>query len=238
VLAVWVGNFDGRSNPSFVGRSAAAPLFFEISEGVRELHLLEATTRESKAHFTEVEVCPVSGGHPHAFCPLRVKTNVIPGVSPIQICDVHRAIPVDILSGKRACIETSSTRNEVFEFWPSDVLVLFSKAGLSRKVPPPFLAVCDETNLVSSKAPRILTPQPNITYQLRQGEEADERVPLLAHADGSVSMLTWFAGAELIGRSKPGQIFHWAAPSGRHELRAVDDQGGMTTVVVNVQWRN
>src|SRR5437867_4851914 len=30
VLGVWVGNFDGRANPAFVGRTAAAPLLFQI----------------------------------------------------------------------------------------------------------------------------------------------------------------------------------------------------------------
>ena len=42
VLAVWVGNFDGASNPAFVGRQAAAPLFFEIADSLtayRQGHL-------------------------------------------------------------------------------------------------------------------------------------------------------------------------------------------------------
>ncbi|MHB1896930.1 MAG: hypothetical protein ACYCOY_09820, partial [Metallibacterium sp.] len=36
-LVVWVGNFDGSSNPALVGGEAAAPLFFNI------VHALEAT---------------------------------------------------------------------------------------------------------------------------------------------------------------------------------------------------
>src|SRR5439155_371263 len=35
VLAVWIGNFDGRANGAFVGRSAAAPLFFQIIDSLR-----------------------------------------------------------------------------------------------------------------------------------------------------------------------------------------------------------
>ena len=35
VLAVWVGNFDGRPNNSFVGRNAAAPLLFQIIDSLR-----------------------------------------------------------------------------------------------------------------------------------------------------------------------------------------------------------
>ena len=35
VLGVWVGNFDGRANPSFVGRTGAAPLLFQIIDSLR-----------------------------------------------------------------------------------------------------------------------------------------------------------------------------------------------------------
>ena len=35
VLVVWIGNFDGEGNPAFIGREAAAPLFFEIIDSLR-----------------------------------------------------------------------------------------------------------------------------------------------------------------------------------------------------------
>src|SRR5207247_10042556 len=35
VLAVWIGNFEGRPNPAFVGRAAAAPLLFQIIDSLR-----------------------------------------------------------------------------------------------------------------------------------------------------------------------------------------------------------
>ena len=34
-LAVWIGNFDGQGNPAFIGREAAAPLFFEIIDSLK-----------------------------------------------------------------------------------------------------------------------------------------------------------------------------------------------------------
>src|SRR5205823_6302659 len=34
VLAVWIGNFDGHANGAFVGRTAAAPLFFQIIDSL------------------------------------------------------------------------------------------------------------------------------------------------------------------------------------------------------------
>src|SRR5256714_4449478 len=37
VLAVWIGNFDGKRNPAFIGRTAAAPLLFQIIDGLRSM---------------------------------------------------------------------------------------------------------------------------------------------------------------------------------------------------------
>ncbi len=34
VLVVWIGDFRGKSNPSFVGVEAAAPLFFRIADAL------------------------------------------------------------------------------------------------------------------------------------------------------------------------------------------------------------
>ena len=38
VLVVWIGDFDGRGNPAFVGVDAAAPLFFRIADAVNLAH--------------------------------------------------------------------------------------------------------------------------------------------------------------------------------------------------------
>ena len=35
VLAVWVGNFDGRRNPAFIGRTCAGPLLFQVIDTMR-----------------------------------------------------------------------------------------------------------------------------------------------------------------------------------------------------------
>jgi membrane carboxypeptidase/penicillin-binding protein PbpC len=73
VLAVWVGNFDGSSNPAFVGVQTAAPLFFHIVDGLRatEPRLPEALD-SPPAGVTAVEVCAGSGDLPNAECPHRI----------------------------------------------------------------------------------------------------------------------------------------------------------------------
>src|SRR6185295_3237156 len=133
VLGVWVGNFDGRANPAFVGRTAAAPLLFQIIDSLRatwpeptELHLPPAG-----ANLKKVELCAVSGDLPQPYCPQRVEGWFIPGVSPIKQCDVHRQVLVDADSGLRVAVDdgTRNLRREVYEFWPGELAQLFERAG-------------------------------------------------------------------------------------------------------------
>ena len=78
VLVVWVGNFDGSGNPAFVGVDAAAPLFFQIIDGVEAEH---PDLREPSAVLLPISsawrfvwpaaTCPITGarrkGEPGSF---------------------------------------------------------------------------------------------------------------------------------------------------------------------------
>lgn len=237
VLAVWVGNFDGTPNPTFVGRVAAAPLFFDIIDGLRpKLVTPEGQRHPMPVKLAEVEVCAASGLKPGPHCPHAARTRVIPGVSPLGTCDVHRVFHVDTVTGERRCEAGPTTRDELFEVWPSDIARLFARAGLARRAPPPQIEACDGEELLSERPPRILSPQPEMTYHLRRDTAEQQHLPLLAHADGAARALTWFAGTEMLGTVKPGEALEWSAPSGRYELRAVDDRGGVARVRVTIAW--
>src|ERR1700736_555187 len=143
VLAVWIGNFDGKSNPAFIGRSAAAPLLFQIIGALRAswADAIEPHRPPPNANLKRVEFCAVSGDLPGKHCDHRVEGWFIPGISPIKTCDVHQEVLVDATTGLRVPIDdgTRQLRREVYEFWPSDLLKLFERAGLPRRAPPPFL---------------------------------------------------------------------------------------------------
>src|SRR6476646_2534821 len=98
VLAVWVGNFDGGANPAFVGRTAAAPLLFQIIDSLRAAWPEPTVPHQPLpgANLKRVEFCALSGDLPNRFCTQHVEGWFIPGVSPIKTCDVHREVLVDV----------------------------------------------------------------------------------------------------------------------------------------------
>jgi penicillin-binding protein 1C len=230
VLGVWIGNFDGEGNPVFIGREAAAPLFFEIIDSLRsqDAGINEYSGKGlSDLNLAKVEVCALSGGLPGPDCNQRVSTWFIPGKSPIAKCDVHRRIFVNSRTGLRACSDgATGTRSEVYEFWPSDLLAIFRQAGIPRRVPPPYEPGCGMDVTASRGAgPRITSPREEVVYSLRISDLNEERIPLTAITDADTRIVRWFVNEEYLGESASGKPYFWQPKPGKFVVRAVDDLG-------------
>jgi penicillin-binding protein 1C len=227
VLVVWVGNFDGTSNPAFVGIQTAAPLFFRIFDALHaaEPGMSELTLRPPPG-VTRVAVCAASGDLPNTECPQTALTWFIPGKSPIRLSDVHRRIWYDTRTGNEACppYDTPFVRSEVFEFWPSDVLRLFAEAGMPRRQPPAPGSCRHEAP--GGHGPHINSPLSNTTYTLRAARIGNETIPLAATTDGEVRTVHWFVDDAYVGTGRPDVAVTWTpGRSGEFTVRAVDDAG-------------
>jgi penicillin-binding protein 1C len=227
VLVVWVGNFDGSSNPALVGVDAAAPLFLRMVDALRAERLDPgevATTQP--ANLRQVEVCAATGGLPDALCPVRTRTWFIAGKSPIQVSNLHRAVWVDETTGKVVCGPQPNARQQVVEQWGSDMRRLFRQAGLPRASVP--ADGCEQKDAGAPEAaPLISSPLRGVRHTLRVARP--EPLVLRAEAAAGTQTLYWFADDALVGRAAPGEGLAWMpdlAESGRrYVLRVVDDQG-------------
>jgi penicillin-binding protein 1C len=228
ILAVWIGNFDGKRNSAFIGRTAAAPLLFQMIDGLR-------ATRPSRSqphlpapglNLKRVEFCSVSGQLPTAFCPHRTESWFVPGISPIANCDVHREVLVDATTSLRVAQDdgTRVLKREVYEFWPSDLLALFERAGVPRKLPPPFLPTMDNELLArGGHAPKINLPAYEMT--LSQSSATYAGIPLRAETESGVRKLYWFADKTFLGTCEAHQVLCWKPAPGVYQLTALDDHG-------------
>jgi penicillin-binding protein 1C len=256
VLVVWIGNFDGRPNPAFVGVQMAAPLFFEIVDAVRardrggggaggraihhgagELDDRPASMLRPPATVARVEVCADSGDLPNEWCPRTVPTWYMPGTSPIRVSTLHRRVEVDVRTGSIACADTPAAfrRAEVDEFWSSDMLELFARAGLPRRKPPALDPRCaaDAADQPQGRPPGILSPLEGVTYLLASTPAA--AVSLRAFADADSTDLYWFADGAFIGRAPGAGPLDWRpAVAGRYLLRVVDAAGRSASRRVDV----
>jgi penicillin-binding protein 1C len=236
VLAIWIGNFDGRANGNFVGRVAAAPLLFQIIDSLRagwpepnQLHLPPPGTNLKRVSF-----CAVSGDLPEPYCTQQVEGWFIPGISPIKLCDVHQEVLVDAASGLRVPRDdgTRELRREVYEFWPTELLSIFRRAGVPRKLPPPFLpGTSAEWIARTGNAPRIISPAEGHKILLSSAGT----IALRAKTDADVREIYWFAGNTFIARTNPQDVVTWKAAPGSYELTALDDHGRAGSSAFTVQ---
>jgi len=236
VLAIWIGNFDGRANGNFVGRIAAAPLLFQIIDSLRagwpepsQPHL-----PPPGANLKRVSFCAVSSDLPEPYCTQQIEGWFIPGISPIKLCDVHQEVLVDAASGLRVARDdgTHQVRREVYEFWPTELLSIFRRAGVPRKLPPPFLpGTSPELIARTGSAPRIISPAEGHKILLTSAGT----IALRAKTDADVREIYWFAGNTFITRANPQDSVTWKASPGSYELTALDDHGRAGSCAVTVQ---
>lgn len=228
-VAVWVGNFNGAGNRAFVGRGAAGPLLFDLlSALVPDRGWTVADTVDlARLNLKQIDVCAATGELPGRFCPHTRKSAFIPGVSPIRVCTVHRAVAIDKASGRRACHAVSGrTREAVFAFWPSDLLAIFHRAGIALITPPPFAEDCNlDVRSAAGQPPAIASPQPELAYVMRSDASTDRVVPFSAVADGDVKCLYWFVDNRYVGSSSPAAPLMWPPQRGTFDVRVVDDHG-------------
>jgi penicillin-binding protein 1C len=236
VLGVWVGNFDGKPCNAFIGRTAAAPLAFQIIDSLRSAWTEAAQPHlpPAGANLKQVEFCAVSGDLPGEHCHDRVVGWFIPGVSPIKTCDVHRQVLIDAATGLRVPLDdgTRQLRRDIYEFWPSEFLSIFARAGVQRRTPPPFLLGADpELSARSGNPPRIVTPFSGGKGEVMQSTA----VPLRAQTDADAHELYWFANNAFVGKCKATDMLAWNSSRGQYELTVLDDQGRSSSCSVTVR---
>ncbi len=236
-LAVWLGNFDGTPNAEFVGGQLAAPLLFDIVDAVQETEPMEDAiqTRTNDLNIAQVELCSSTGDLADELCPRTEWGQFIPGKSPIRKSRIYRKVAIDKDTGYRACSgNLKNVEYEVYEFWPSDLLKLFKKAGLPRRMPPRFMDECEKKSRSAHHLkPRITSPRAGVEYAITLGRP-DLNLPLTVTTDSEVHAVYWFANDTFIGKSQGGEVLEWSPQPGIFILRAVDDAGAADSRTISV----
>lgn len=217
VLCVWVGHFDGHGMPGLFARETAAPLLWQTVNKLKLPARLEAEARPQDV--AEVSVCSVSGDLAGKNCPQCRKGWFIGGVSPITTCQVHQKVG-----------------DTVVEVWSAERLSQFKKAGFPRAASP--LAndsPSPNQPTTIGPAPRILSPQPSLTYYIQANAPQQSRLLLQANAAPGTRQIHWFADNRYLGASPPAEPLPWQPLVGDYELQAMDDGGRVAVARISVR---
>jgi penicillin-binding protein 1C len=243
ILAVWLGNFSGYGNPVFNGRQLATPLLFEIANNIMNENAKTSGYEMSEEMqcippgIREIEVCATSGQLARPYCKRKLPTYFIPGKSSIQKCDICREIYVNTKTGYRTHGGGKDVHKEVYEFWPTDLLKIFRKAGVPRKNPPIYDSQEKFNPLAENNegfAPKIISPMSETEYLMSPGETMFNNLPLKATVDADVREIYWFVDEQFVGRSDPRETQFWSLQPGTFEVIVIDDKGRSHSRMVKI----
>lgn len=227
VVAVWLGNFDNSSNQALIGRSMATPLMFAIIDALKTQPEVVYDDRSTMTNLniTKISVCKASGLLPTRYCHDQEMTYFIPGKSPIKTDTIFREVAINSQNGLRACHLDKHTRFDIYEFWPTDLLAVFRRAGIQRLTPPAYERDCNVLQLTSGIDPMITSPQTDLSYVMNTHASDQTVIPLTAIVDADVKKLYWFMNETFLGEAKPNQRLWWRATPGHFVIRVADDHG-------------
>ena len=241
VLIVWVGNFDGTPNNAFSGARAAAPIYFALADTVTNYYKHAGHPIQDNNFLTpdmniiSVDMCAIGGGIAGPYCPSKEKSYFIPGKSPITRNTVHRMIPIDNKTGLRACrADSKTTHNALYEFWDTEYLDLFKRAGIKRNTPPKYMPDCDINEIADDKVPPIIL-YPIADTKIVITSTADyENVGFMGLGATNDAKLIWFLDDKVLGTTTNGETLEYRVPMGDHKLTVTDTNGSTTEMEFSV----
>ena len=241
VLIVWVGNFDGTPNNAFSGALAAAPIYFALADATQKYYAAHNMPIKNNnflrddMNISTVEMCDGVGGLAGKYCPKSVMAYFIPGKSPITTSSIYRAVPVDNKTGLRACNHNPKTTHmEIFEFWDSEYLDMFSRAGITRNTPPPFMPGCDLDSVTSTRAAPVILSPIDGTRTVILSDNNTQQIAFRAISDMTDAKIFWFLNDEMIGTTMSGETLVYDTPIGDYTVRIMDEMGMAATIKFSV----
>ncbi len=234
VIGVWVGNMDGTPVTGISGAVHAGPILFELFRAV-EPHGSRLAV-PSWCNIREVEVCADSRQLPGPDCPRRVTAHIIPGVTRLVPCPVHRRQFVDAVTGRTLagdCLASHAAKSVVIPHYPAALTSWWRTAGIAFEAPPPPEPGCGAP---TGQGPRIISPSPATPYIVRRDAPAAfQQIALTADTPADSHRLSWYVDGKLTAQGAPDERLFWQPTPGRRRFVCVDDLGRFDAVTVRVE---
>lgn len=228
VVAVWAGNADGEGRPGLLGVKAAAPLLFEIFNG------LGSGQGWFSAPYDDMrleKICSASGHVATGFCTETHEAYVQRTNQPLSFCPYHKTLFLSADGKYRVhsdCEQPANMRTDTFFMLPPAQEWFYKRHHLISRPIPEYRPDCLEKLAQSARnAMAFLYPTQNglkIYIPTNLDETQSQTVFELAHSRADATVF-WHLDNEFIATTQENHQLALRPPVGKHTITVVDEQG-------------
>ena len=225
VTGVWVGNATGEGRPGLTGITAAAPLMFDL------VNLLSsgAWFKTPYEDMTTITVCSKSGFRAGPDCPETTEISACINGLRSEACPYHQIIHLNKSGTLQVTSDCDSPENITNESWfvlPPAMEYYYRKKHSEYKILPPVAPGCTASRNIPVMEFIYPTAGIKIFIPRDQTGELTRVIADVAHRNPA-KKIYWHLDEEYIGTTRFIHQFEILAPSGKHVLTVVDEDGNM-----------
>ncbi len=221
VVGVWVGNADGEGRPEVTGLQAAAPVMFDVFDGLPASPWFEKPFDA----LVELDVCAQSGLLPSPICP--EKTIWAPRAGKrASTCPYHKVIHLDPEKQYRVNTSCQSADAMVPAVWfvlPPLMEHYYQNRHADYLTLPPLKPGCFHEN---EKIMDFIYPKENSIVTLAKDFDGETGglVLKVAHSTPDTTVF-WYLDQQLIGQTRQFHELNIIPEKGIHTITVVDMLG-------------
>ena len=236
-VAIWVGDFAGRSMNHLSGAAGAGPIFNRV---MKVATAADPTARQLAARPPEgiesVAVCGLSGQRATDACPHPRVVHTHHPEAHAGNCSFHERVRVDLRNGLLAgpsCPSEYVAEREVkslpavYAAWQATVRGPYKPTAWSPHCP------------VDGQVPGeviVTAPRGGDVYVVEPGYAREtQTVRLTAHVDPPVEAVTWLVDGRPVGRAAWPYHLHWPLTRGAHTIEVAAAGRASRRVVFEVR---
>lgn len=233
-LCVWVGNADGEGKPGLTGVGKAAPLLFQIFNGLNQKRWFTEPNQGLKS----IALCSKSGAPSGKYCnTIKVSTELNQTALKVKKCALHQRFYLDKNSGLRAnrsCLDEEQLIQKSFLVMKPVEAQYYAQKHPDFEYVPNWLPKCAPS--VEEEVVALVYPKRNseILLPLDFNQKRSSFVAQAAHSDKN-AVLQWFLDDKWIGETAHVHKLGVQCASGNHVLSVVDESGNKSVITFKLK---
>jgi penicillin-binding protein 1C len=223
VVGVWVGNADGEGRPGLVGRTAAAPLLFDVFSSLPQAAWFYQPFDEMK----KVDICNQTGYRAGEACENTSEKWIPKTTLNTPSCPYHSYIYLDQTENYRVNANCYNMANAIKKSWfnlPPISAYFYKNHDPNYKTLPAFYPGC--SNGLKENKLAIIYPKNNsqILIPYNFNEKLEKVVFEATHAELN-AILHWHLDDQYLGTTSRIHQMELTPSAGIHTLSIIDETG-------------